>query len=151
MGTNVYEPADSYKFWPFQSRRLPSEKSPSLVNWEMIEKKLPWGVILLLGGGFALSDACTRTGFFTRHFWALIDIADDPKKLFVYWGNSWQYLVMLKSTLPMPNNTYQFQTMLTNSKQYLPIPTVIQVFLITVGPWAHCCETFYGRNLISFM
>jgi di/tricarboxylate transporter len=28
----------------------------------LIEKKLPWGVILLLGGGFALSDACTKTG-----------------------------------------------------------------------------------------
>ena len=52
----------NYKFWPFQSRNLPSGRSPSLVNWEMIEKKLPWGVILLLGGGFALSDACTKTG-----------------------------------------------------------------------------------------
>jgi sodium-dependent dicarboxylate transporter 2/3/5 len=51
-----------YRFWPFQSSKLPSTKSPSLVSWELIEKKLPWGVILLLGGGFALSDACTKTG-----------------------------------------------------------------------------------------
>jgi sodium-dependent dicarboxylate transporter 2/3/5 len=51
-----------YKFWPFQPKSSPSAKSPSLVNWELIEKKLPWGVILLLGGGFALSDACTKTG-----------------------------------------------------------------------------------------
>ena len=51
-----------YRFWPFQSRDIKSKKSPSLVSWELIEKKLPWGVILLLGGGFALSDACTKTG-----------------------------------------------------------------------------------------
>ena len=51
-----------YKFWPFQSRDVKSSRSPSLVSWELIEKKLPWGVILLLGGGFALSDACTKTG-----------------------------------------------------------------------------------------
>ena len=51
-----------YKFWPFQSRDIKSKKSPALVSWDLIEKKLPWGVILLLGGGFALSDACTRTG-----------------------------------------------------------------------------------------
>ena len=51
-----------YKFWPFQSRHIPPESSPSLVNWTVIEKKLPWGVILLLGGGFALSDACTKSG-----------------------------------------------------------------------------------------
>jgi sodium-dependent dicarboxylate transporter 2/3/5 len=51
-----------YKFWPFQSSDIKSKKSPALVSWELIEKKLPWGVILLLGGGFALSDACTKTG-----------------------------------------------------------------------------------------
>jgi hypothetical protein len=94
VGTNVYETAGSYKFWPFQSRRLPSEKSPSLVNWEMIEKKLPWGVILLLGGGFALSDACTRTGFFTRRFWPLSDIAENPQKLFL----TGQFLAVLGDT-----------------------------------------------------
>ena len=26
----------------------------------LVEKKLPWGVILLLGGGFALADASKR-------------------------------------------------------------------------------------------
>ncbi len=93
MGTNVNETAGSYKFWPFQSRRLPSEKSPSLVNWEMIEKKLPWGVILLLGGGFALSDACTRTGSFIRHLFLGIDrYCRRPKETFCLLG---QFLAIL--------------------------------------------------------
>ena len=36
--------------------------SGSLVEWKEIERMVPWGVILLLGGGFALADACLRSG-----------------------------------------------------------------------------------------
>ena len=51
-----------YKFWPFQSMGTDPKNSPSLVTWKIVEKKMPWGVLLFLGGGFALSDACTKTG-----------------------------------------------------------------------------------------
>lgn len=51
-----------YKFWPFQSMNTPPESSPSLISWKTVETKLPWGVIILLGGGFALSDACEKSG-----------------------------------------------------------------------------------------
>ena len=50
------------RFWPFQSFNKIPESSPSLINWKTIETKLPWGVIILLGGGFAVSDACTKSG-----------------------------------------------------------------------------------------
>ncbi|XP_041347669.1 solute carrier family 13 member 5-like isoform X3 [Gigantopelta aegis] len=33
-----------------------------LLTWQMIHAKLPWGVILLLGGGFALADASKNSG-----------------------------------------------------------------------------------------
>jgi len=33
-----------------------------LVTWDSIVKKVPWGLILLLGGGFALADAITVSG-----------------------------------------------------------------------------------------
>ena len=36
--------------------------SPALLDWNTVEKRLPWGVILLLGGGFALADATGKTG-----------------------------------------------------------------------------------------
>jgi sodium-dependent dicarboxylate transporter 2/3/5 len=51
-----------YQFWPFQALSKAPRSSPSLIDWKTIETKLPWGVILLLGGGFALSDGCTKSG-----------------------------------------------------------------------------------------
>ena len=34
----------------------------ALLEWKQLQPILPWGVILLLGGGFALADACLRSG-----------------------------------------------------------------------------------------
>jgi sodium-dependent dicarboxylate transporter 2/3/5 len=28
-----------------------------ILNWETVVHKIPWGIIILLGGGFALADA----------------------------------------------------------------------------------------------
>jgi len=51
-----------YNFWPFiGSDRIP-KSSPALLNWITVEKKLPWGVIILLGGGFALAKASKQAG-----------------------------------------------------------------------------------------
>lgn len=33
-----------------------------ILNWEIVNRKLAWGVILLMGGGFALADACEHAG-----------------------------------------------------------------------------------------
>jgi sodium-dependent dicarboxylate transporter 2/3/5 len=40
----------------------PITTSPALVNWNLIEKKMPWGVILLFGGGFALAAGSDSSG-----------------------------------------------------------------------------------------
>eukprot|EP00088_Acartia_fossae_P022939 TRINITY_DN2401_c0_g3_i1.p1 TRINITY_DN2401_c0_g3~~TRINITY_DN2401_c0_g3_i1.p1 ORF type:complete len:577 (-),score=57.96 TRINITY_DN2401_c0_g3_i1:45-1775(-) len=39
-----------------------SEPSEALLDWNTVARRLPWGVILLLGGGFALADATQRSG-----------------------------------------------------------------------------------------
>ncbi|XP_067655674.1 solute carrier family 13 member 2-like [Haliotis asinina] len=39
-----------------------SESVPPLLTWDVVQNKFPWGVILLIGGGYALADACEKSG-----------------------------------------------------------------------------------------
>ncbi|XP_013394197.1 solute carrier family 13 member 5-like [Lingula anatina] len=36
--------------------------SPALLDWKTVEKNFPWGVVILLGGGFALADSAQQSG-----------------------------------------------------------------------------------------
>lgn len=45
----------TYDFWPFTSMKNSLKNAPSLITWRLIETKMCWGVIFLLGGGFALA------------------------------------------------------------------------------------------------
>ncbi|XP_047097909.1 protein I'm not dead yet-like isoform X1 [Schistocerca piceifrons] len=40
----------------------PCKPSPSLITWKVVEKKMHWGIILLLGGGFAMAEATNASG-----------------------------------------------------------------------------------------
>jgi len=51
-----------YTFWPFQSMHKPAVSQPALLTWQKIHQKLPFQVIVLLGGGFALSEGIKRSG-----------------------------------------------------------------------------------------
>lgn len=42
--------------------RPPDGSRPRLIDWDHVEKKIPWGVLLLFGGGFAMADAFKETG-----------------------------------------------------------------------------------------
>ena len=54
-----------YNFWPFVPWTGSVQNSPSLITWRLIETKMCWGVIFLLGGGFALADASQKSGLST--------------------------------------------------------------------------------------
>jgi len=57
-----------YNFWPFADSKDTSkgfENSPSLITWRLIETKMCWGVLFLLGGGFALANALQDSGLST--------------------------------------------------------------------------------------
>ncbi|XP_041349282.1 solute carrier family 13 member 2-like [Gigantopelta aegis] len=37
-------------------------ETPSIIQWSDVSSNLPWGIIMLLGGGFALAEACQISG-----------------------------------------------------------------------------------------
>lgn len=39
-----------------------SKPSPSVVTWNILKEKIPWGLLFLLGGGFALAEGSKATG-----------------------------------------------------------------------------------------
>lgn len=47
-----------FGFLAFPGDNRPRKSVPAILDWPTVEKKFPWGVLLLIGGGFALADAC---------------------------------------------------------------------------------------------
>lgn len=40
----------------------PKKNSTGLLTWKVINSKMPWGLLFLLGGGFALAEGAKRSG-----------------------------------------------------------------------------------------
>lgn len=40
---------------------LPTAPTPSLITWKFIQSRVPWGLIFLLGGGFALAEGSKQS------------------------------------------------------------------------------------------
>ncbi|XP_053683713.1 protein I'm not dead yet-like [Sabethes cyaneus] len=51
-----------FKFCTRNSGRLPTEATPGLITWKFIHQKVPWSLIFLLGGGFALAEGGRVSG-----------------------------------------------------------------------------------------
>ncbi|XP_046558645.1 solute carrier family 13 member 5-like [Haliotis rubra] len=45
-----------------KSGNVMSRSVPPLLTWDVLQNKFPWGVLLLIGGGYALADACEKSG-----------------------------------------------------------------------------------------
>eukprot|EP00096_Caligus_rogercresseyi_P012478 TRINITY_DN5231_c0_g1_i1.p1 TRINITY_DN5231_c0_g1~~TRINITY_DN5231_c0_g1_i1.p1 ORF type:complete len:554 (-),score=132.09 TRINITY_DN5231_c0_g1_i1:158-1819(-) len=51
-----------FNFWPFISLDSQPVSSEALITWNVIEKKLPWGIMFLLGGGYAMAGGTKASG-----------------------------------------------------------------------------------------
>lgn len=50
-----------FKFGEGRERFQNLKSSPALLTWKAVSTKMPWGVVLLLGGGFALAEGSQKT------------------------------------------------------------------------------------------
>lgn len=41
---------------------VPGDRGRALLRWASVERRMPWGILLLFGGGFALADAIGASG-----------------------------------------------------------------------------------------
>jgi sodium-dependent dicarboxylate transporter 2/3/5 len=84
-GTVAVGTALSLFIWP-----LPGSAGRALV-WETVQARLPWGVVLLLGGGFALGDAFESSGLSA---WISAEVIPDASNVSV-----WALLLLLAGTM----------------------------------------------------
>lgn len=67
----------NYAFLRYCSRRggpVPTGPTPSLIPWKFIQTRVPWGLVFLLGGGFALAQGSKESGMATMIGKALIGL-----------------------------------------------------------------------------
>ena len=57
-----------------KNQELPTAPTPSLITWKFIQTKVPWGLVFLLGGGFALAEGSKKSGMATLIGNALIGL-----------------------------------------------------------------------------
>ncbi|XP_069683308.1 protein I'm not dead yet-like [Periplaneta americana] len=44
------------------NERRPAKAAPALLTWKVVHEKVPWGLVCLLGGGFAMAAASNESG-----------------------------------------------------------------------------------------
>ncbi|XP_056635307.1 protein I'm not dead yet isoform X1 [Diorhabda sublineata] len=50
-----------YMFSSNEQKR-PKAPSPALISWKIVQQKMPWGLLFLLGGGFAMAEGSKASG-----------------------------------------------------------------------------------------
>ncbi|XP_062328577.1 solute carrier family 13 member 2-like isoform X1 [Osmerus eperlanus] len=55
-------PSQMPRCWKANVDGSPLKPPPALLNWDVVHEKMPWNIILLLGGGFALARGSETSG-----------------------------------------------------------------------------------------
>lgn len=63
---------------------LPTTTTPSLITWKFIQSKVPWGLIFLLGGGFALAEGSKVSGMATLIGNGLVGLKSLPPAVLLF-------------------------------------------------------------------
>lgn len=63
---------------------LPTAPTPSLITWKFIQTKVPWGLVFLLGGGFALAEGSKESGMASLIGNALIGLKVLPHAVLLF-------------------------------------------------------------------
>ncbi|KAJ8916528.1 hypothetical protein NQ315_000170 [Exocentrus adspersus] len=124
-----------YIFSRDESKR-PKAPSPALVTWKVIQQKMPWGLIFLLGGGFALAEASKVSGMSHMIAEHLRGITSLPR-----------FYVMLISCL-MATLLTQFSSNVAVANVVLPVLAEMSVLakvhpMYLMMPASLCCSFAY--------
>ncbi|XP_039986376.1 solute carrier family 13 member 2-like isoform X2 [Xiphias gladius] len=55
-------PSNLPRCWGTSSDGAPAEAASPLLSWDIVHEKMPWNILLLLGGGFALAHGSEKSG-----------------------------------------------------------------------------------------
>lgn len=61
--------------------RRPTRSSEGLITWQIIQKKMPWRLVFLLGSGFAVSKGSSVSGLAMKVGLALVPLKELPPVL----------------------------------------------------------------------
>uniref|UniRef100_A0A8D3DYJ7 Solute carrier family 13 member 2 n=1 Tax=Scophthalmus maximus TaxID=52904 RepID=A0A8D3DYJ7_SCOMX len=51
-----------FRGYGYDDAGKPVKSPPSLLNWQVVHERMPWNIVLLLGGGFAMAAASEESG-----------------------------------------------------------------------------------------
>lgn len=63
---------------------MPTAPAPALINWKIINAKIPWSLIFLLGGGFALAEGGKVSGMSAMLGNSLVGLKNLPPMLLLF-------------------------------------------------------------------
>ncbi|XP_036148840.1 protein I'm not dead yet-like [Monomorium pharaonis] len=96
-------------FYSKDSFRRPTRSSEGLITWEIIQKKMPWRLVFLLGSGFAVSKGSSVSGLAMKVGLALVPLKELPP------------LLMLSVVLLFVNTLTEFTSNVGTANILLPV------------------------------